>query len=151
MRNSLSFIHHSSFRIHHFKKPEVRVMNNLLLDLRYGVRTLFKSPGFALVAILALALGIGANTAIFSVVNAVLLRALPYQHPERLVWMSGNVRGGTNRASVSPLDFLDYRAQNNSFEEFAASTSVALNLTGDAAEPERLTGSAVTANYLRAF
>src|SRR5256714_3707960 len=139
MRNSLSFIHHSSFRIHHFKKPEVRVMNNLLLDLRYGMRTLFKSPGFASVAILALALGIGANTAIFSVVNAVLLRALPYQQPERLVWMSGNIRGGTNRASVSPPDFLDYRAQNNVFEEFAASTSVPvpLNLTGDAAEPER--------------
>ncbi|HVG29694.1 MAG TPA: ABC transporter permease [Pyrinomonadaceae bacterium] len=121
-------------------------------DVRYGARGLLKSPGFAAAAVLVLALGIGANSAIFSVVNAVLLRSLPYQNPERLVWVGGNIRGGNPRASVSPPDFLDYRAQNNSFEEFAASTSipVPLNLTG-AGEPERLTGSVVTTNYFRAF
>ncbi|MBV9924265.1 MAG: ABC transporter permease [Acidobacteria bacterium] len=124
----------------------------LLQDLRFAYRVLWKSPGFTAVVVLTLALGIGANTAIFSVVNAVLLKSLPYRNAERLVWVAGNVRGGTNRASVSPPDYLDYRAQNTVFEEFAASTSVPypVNLTG-AGEPERLTGSLVTANYFRAF
>jgi putative ABC transport system permease protein len=120
-------------------------------DIRYGVRGLWKSPGFAAAAVLVLALGIGANSAIFSVVNAVLLRPLPYRNAERLVWVGGKV-GENGRASVSPADFVDYRAQSNSFEEFAASTSVPfpLNLTG-AGEPERLVGSVVTTNYFRAF
>ena len=127
-------------------------MERLIQDVRYGVRMLWKRPGFAAVVVSTLALGIGANTAIFSVVNAVLLRPLPYRNAERLVWVAGNVRGGTNRASVSPPDYVDYRAQNTVFEEFAASGSVAsaVNLTG-AGEPERLTGSRVTANYFRAF
>ena len=127
-------------------------METLIQDVRYGVRVMRKRPWFTAVVVLTLALGIGANTAIFSVVNAVLLRPLPYRNAERLVWVSGNVRGGTNRASVSPPDYVDYRAQNTVFEEFAASTSVPfpVNLTG-AGEPERLTGSRVTANYFRAF
>jgi putative ABC transport system permease protein len=127
-------------------------MTTLLQDVRYGVRMMRKRPGFTAVVVLTLALGMGANTAIFSVVNAVLLRPLPYRNAERLVWVAGNVRGGTNRASVSPPDYVDYRAQNTVFEEFAASTSVPVpvNLTG-AGEPERLTGSLVTANYFRAF
>ena len=91
-------------------------MTTLLQDLRFGVRTLRKRPGFTAVVVLTLALGIGANTAIFSVVNAVLLRPLPYRNAERLVWMAGNVRGGTNRASVSPPDYVDYRAQNTVYE-----------------------------------
>jgi putative ABC transport system permease protein len=127
-------------------------METLIQDVRYGVRTMLKRPGFTAVVLLTLALGIGANTAIFSVVNAVLLKPLPYRNAERLVWVAGNVRGGTNRASVSPADYVDYRAQNTVFEEFAASLSVpfAVSLTG-AGEPERLTGSLVTANYFRAF
>jgi putative ABC transport system permease protein len=127
-------------------------MERLIQDVRYGVRMLWKRPGFTAVVVLTLALGVGANTAIFSVVNAVLLRPLPYRNAERLVWVAGNVRGGTARASVSPPDYVDYRAQNTVFEEFAASTTVpnAVNLTG-AGEPERLTGSRVTANYFRAF
>jgi putative ABC transport system permease protein len=127
-------------------------METLIQDVRYGLRTMRKRPGFTAVVVLTLALGIGANTAIFSVVNAVLLKPLPYRNAERLVWVAGNVRGGTNRASVSPADFVDYRAQNTVFEEFAASLSVPfpVNLTG-AGEPERLTGSLVTANYFRAF
>lgn len=127
-------------------------METLLRDLRYGMRSLLKRPGFTVVALIALALGIGANTAIFSLVNAVLLRPLPFNEPDRLVWMWGNIRNGGNRASVSPLDFLDYRKQNTTFENFAASFSVPLpvNLTGSG-EPERLTGAAVTGDYFQAL
>jgi putative ABC transport system permease protein len=127
-------------------------METLLKDIRYGVRSLMKRPGFTAIALVALALGIGANTAIFSLVNAVLLRPLPFAEPDRLVWMFGNIRNGGNRASVSPLDFLDYRQQNTTFEQFAASISVPvpLNLTGNG-EPERLTAAAVTGNYFQAL
>ena len=125
-------------------------METLFRDIRYGIRSLLKRPGFTAVALIALTLGIGANTAIFSLVNAVLLRPLPFAEPDRLVWMFGNVRNGTNRASVSPLDFLDYRKQNTTFEEFAAQLSFPAhaNLTGNG-EPERLTVAAVTGNYFK--
>src|SRR5882762_2834228 len=99
-------------------------METLLTDIRYGVRSLAKRPGFTLVALIALALGIGANTAIFSLVNAVLLQPLPFAEPDRLVWMWGNIRNGGNRASVAPLEFLDYRQQNASFEQFASTFTV---------------------------
>jgi putative ABC transport system permease protein len=127
-------------------------MDTLLRDIRYGVRSLLKRPGFTAIALVALALGIGANTAIFSLVNAVLLRPLPFAEPDRLVWLFGNIRNGGNRASVSPLDFLDYRNQNAAFEEFAGMISVPIptNLTGNG-EPERLTAAAVTGNYFRAL
>ena len=94
-------------------------MQTLWQDLRYGARMLLKQPVFTLIAVLTLALGIGANTAIFSLVNAVLLRPLPFAESERLVWTWGEFSGG-NRASTSPPDFLDYRAQNRCFEELAA-------------------------------
>ena len=127
-------------------------METFLRDIRYGVRSLLKRPGFTAIALIALALGIGANTAIFSLVNAVLLRPLPFAEPDRLVWIWGNIRNGGNRASVSPLDFLDYRKQNTTFEEFAASFGVPLplNLTGSG-EPERLTAAGVTGNYFKAL
>jgi putative ABC transport system permease protein len=127
-------------------------METLFRDIRYGFRSLLKRPGFTAIALIALALGIGANTAIFSLVNAVLLRPLPFAEPDRLVWMWGNIRNGGNRASVAPLDFLDFRQQNNTFEQFAASLSFPrpLNLTGTG-EPERLTGAAVTGNYFQAL
>src|SRR5262245_52512214 len=127
-------------------------MQKLWQDLRYGARMLLKKPGFTLIAILTLGLGIGANTAIFSVVNAVLLQPLPYGDPDRLVWMWGNIRNGGNRASVSPPDFIDYRAQNSVFEHFGASFSVgsSVNLTGGG-EPERLNSRVVTANYFDAL
>jgi putative ABC transport system permease protein len=127
-------------------------METLLRDIRYGVRSLAKRPGFTAIALIALALGIGANTAIFTLVNAVLLRPLPFAEPDRLVWVWGNIKGGGSRASVSPPDFLDYRQQNTTFEEFAASVGVPLplNLTGNG-EPERLQAAAVTGNYFQAL
>ncbi|MGH9838269.1 MAG: ABC transporter permease, partial [Blastocatellia bacterium] len=123
-------------------------MQTLWQDLRYGALMLLKQPGFTLIAVVTLALGIGANTAIFSVVNAVLLQPLPYGEPDRLVWIWGNIRNGGNRASVSPPDFLDYRAQQQRFEQFGASFTISspVNLTSGG-EPERLNGRVVTANY----
>src|SRR6476619_5458666 len=107
-------------------------MDSLIMDIRYGFRSLLKRPGFTAIALVALALGIGANTAIFSLVNAVVLQPLPFPEPDRLVWVFGTIRKGGNRASVSPLDCLDYRAQNKTFEHFSASGTVPLylNLTG---------------------
>jgi len=127
-------------------------MDTLLRDIRYGARGLLKRPAFTAIALIALALGIGANTAIFSLVNAVLVQPLPFAQPDRLVWMWGNIRQGGNRASVSPLDFLDYRRQNTTFEQFAATFSIPipLNLTGNG-EPERLTSAGVTGNYFDAL
>src|SRR5262249_42603432 len=102
--------------------------------------------------LVALALGIGANTAIFSLVNAVLIRSLPFPDPDRLVWVYGNIRNGGSRASVSPPDFLDYRSQNKTFDQFGASgtSPVSVNLTGSG-EPERIMASAVTGNYFDVF
>src|SRR5262245_39269604 len=124
-------------------------MQTLWQDLRYGARMLLKQPGFTLIAVLTLSLGIGANTAIFSLVNTVLLRPLPFAEPERLVWTWGEFSQG-NRASTSPPDFLDYRAQNRSFEELAAMMFNSFNLTGTG-EPERVVGSSVTANFFQAL
>src|SRR5262252_5601998 len=127
-------------------------METLFKDIRYGLRGLWKRPGFTVVAVITLALGIGANTAIFSLINAVLLRPLPFREPDRLVWVWGNIRNGGNRASVSPLDFLDYRRENTTFEQFAAMFSVPLplNLTG-IGEPERLSAALVTGNFFQAL
>ena len=125
-------------------------MDSLIKDIRYGLRSLWKRPGFTLVALIALALGIGANTTIFSLVNAVLVQPLPFPDPDQLVWVWNSTRGGGNRASVAPLEYLDYRAQNKTFEEFAASFTLPnpINLTGSG-EPERLTSAAVTGNYFK--
>ena len=127
-------------------------MDSLLKDIRYGFRGLLKRPAFTVIALVALALGIGANTAIFSLVNAVVLQPLPFPEPDQLVWVYGNIRNGGNRASVSPLDFTDYRSQNKTFEQFAASGTLPrpMNLTGSG-DPERLMASAVTGNYFDTF
>src|SRR5437867_546274 len=104
-------------------------MDSLLQDLRYSLRMLLKNPGFAAVAVLALALGIGANTAIFSVVNAVLLRPLPFAEPERLMLViSSNPGKGFNRFAVSPPDFLDWSAQSQAFEAMAGMDPNPFNL-----------------------
>jgi predicted permease len=117
-------------------------LDELAQDVRYALRQLRRSPGFALVAVLTLALGIGANTAIFSVVNGVLLRPLPFREPDRLVRVFSLDEG--KRAAVSPLDFADWRDQARSFEGLAAVNALTLNLTGGG-EPERLEGASVSA------
>ena len=124
-------------------------MGTLWKDVRYGVRVLSKSPGFTLVAVFVTALGIGANSAIFSVVNAVLLRPLPYEHPERLVrvMLLDKKRGETGR-SHAYLNFADLRAQNNSFEGLAAYTDAGASLTG-AEAPERVDGVVASADLFR--
>jgi hypothetical protein len=96
-------------------------MQTLWQDLRYALRLLEKSPGFAAVAVLTLALGIGANTAVFRVVDAVLLRPLPYKSPERLVLVSEIIRKlGNDDLGVSAAEYFDYRSRNRSFSETAS-------------------------------
>jgi len=119
-------------------------MTTLFQDLRYGIRMLIKNPGFTIVAVLALTLGIGADSAIFSVVNAVLLRPLPYPDSERLVIMrerSPQIEG----MSVAYLNFIDWREQNTVFENIGVFRRQRYNLTGSG-EPERLLGSMLSAD-----
>jgi putative ABC transport system permease protein len=119
----------------------------MLQDLRYAFRMMAKSPGVTALAVLAMALGIGANTAIFSVVNGVLLRRLPYKDPDRLcmVWMD-NRRLGLKEDLTSYPNFQDWK-QNQSFEDMAGYTTTARVLVGDG-EPERVLGAAIPSNFL---
>lgn len=124
-------------------------METFWQDLKYGARLLIKRPGFTAVAVVALALGIGANSAIFSVVNGVVLRALPYKDPDRLmmVWtrrLLVQAPGGMSEFPVSAADFIDWRDQNQSFDEIAAFHSQPFNISGSG-EPEFLGG--VRASY----
>ncbi len=119
---------------------------DLLQDLRYGVRMLRKNPGFTCIAVLALALGIGANTAIFSVVDAILLKPLPYKNPDQLVVIWENATHlGFPKNTPSPANFLDWREQSTVFNGMAAFAERSFNLTG-VGEPERLDGRRVSAN-----
>ena len=120
-------------------------MDTFLQDLSYGARMLVKSSGFALIAILTLALGIGANTAIFSVVNGVLLTSLPYPHPEQLVSIFTKMPNFEN-ASISYPNFEDWRRMNRTFSDMAAYRSAGISLTG-AGEPERLHGGMISAGF----
>jgi putative ABC transport system permease protein len=122
-------------------------MQALWQDLRYGFRMLAAHPGFTAVAALTLALGIGANTAIFTVVDAVLLRGLPYNDPNRLVmvWENDRLRG-TRLERASAPDFMDFRAQAQVFEGLSGWQSPDLTITGEG-EPERLVAARVSANY----
>jgi putative ABC transport system permease protein len=124
------------------------MMQTLWQDLRYGARMLLKKPGFTLIAVITLALGIGANTAIFSVVNAVLLRPLPFKEPERvvMVWIRGDAAAGGDRTPLPVADLLDWRAQSHSFDAIAAFTYASFNVTGRET-PERVFGAGVTANF----
>jgi putative ABC transport system permease protein len=122
-------------------------MDTLLQDIRYAVRTLLRSPGFTLVAALTLALGIGANTAIFSVIDAALLRSLPYADPDRLVqvWEDAAQRG-INNFPFSPGDFADLRTQTRSLRGVAAIQRSSFNLTGSG-EPVRVGAARVSASF----
>src|SRR6476661_7850918 len=120
-------------------------MDSLLQDIRYSLRRLLKSPTFTLIVILTLALGIGANTAIFSAVNAVLLRPLGYGDPERLVTIEHRYPSLNLNAPVSVPGFLDYQ-RARSIESMAVETGWAANLTGEG-EPERLQGARVTGRF----
>lgn len=123
-------------------------MEALLQDLRYGLRMLWNTPGFSAVAVLALALGIGVNTAIFSIVNSVVLRPLPYEDPDRLVLVSeGNPQAGAQRFPVSPANYLDLKSQAEVFETISASMPWVFLMTGQS-EPERIDGARVTADLL---
>jgi putative ABC transport system permease protein len=122
-------------------------MDSLLQDIRYSFRRLAKSPGFTLVVVLTLALGIGANTAIFSAVNAVLLRPLGYAEPGRLVTIEHLYPSlGAMKAPVSAPGFRDYQALGRSFESMAVETGWAVNLTGQG-EPVRVPGARVTGRF----
>jgi putative ABC transport system permease protein len=126
-------------------------MQSLWQDIRYALRILAKNPGFTAIAVLTLALGIGANTAIFSVVDAVLLRPLPFKNPERLVWGFGNCPLCSG-AAVSPMDFADYRAQNHAFEHMGAFAleNLLFNFTGTD-KPEQVKATMVTTGFFEAL
>jgi len=125
------------------------VLQELVQDLRYGTRTLLRAPAFAVVAILTLALGIGANSAIFSFVDAALLKPLPYAEPERILQIWEKPPGGGNNV-VSALNFLDWQQQSTSFEAMVASTGGSLTLTGQG-DPVLLRTGRVSAGYFEVF
>ena len=136
-------------------------MESIWQDLRYGARVLLKNPGFTAVAVITLALGIGANTAVFSVVNALLLRPLPFKDPDRLVWIASGAskassglvaaEGDLSGVTTQVGNFADWRTMTQSFEDLAAYFAFfdygSYTLTG-AGEPERLKGVGVTQNFL---
>jgi putative ABC transport system permease protein len=126
------------------------LMHKVLADFRHGLRNLLRNPGFACAAILVLALGIGANTAIFSVVNAVLLRPLPFRDASRImqIWHIPPAKSfpGLTFFSVSPANFLDWRSQNHSFEEMAAIGGASFNVSGKG-QPESIRGAAVASGF----
>ena len=140
-------------REQHREAHGLPLFENLVRDLRFALRTLGKSPGFTAVAVLTLALGIGANTAIFSVVYAVLLKALPYPQADRLVMVYENVRLANyqnDRNEVSPGNFSDWTKQNTVFENMAAYRNRSFNLIGTG-EPLRVEGELVSANFFTAL
>src|SRR5687768_6604739 len=122
-------------------------MSTVLKDLRHAVRQLANAPGFTLVAIITLALGIGANTAIFSVVDAVLLRPLPYPDSDRLVSIQERAPDVASGISLSPPNFVDLSTRTQSFERVGAYVWATFNVTGST-EPERLSGAGVTPSLL---
>ena len=122
-------------------------MQTLLQDLRFGARMLLKSPNVTLIAVITLALGIGANTAVFSLINAVLLKPLPYYEPERLVivWEEATF-AGFPRQEVAPANYVDWKARQTVFEDMAALGWASFRLMGDG-EPQQIFANSVTANF----
>jgi putative ABC transport system permease protein len=123
---------------------------DMLNDLRYAIRQLIKSPGFTAVAVLTLALGIGACAAIFSVVNGVLLRPLEYPQPDRIVVLRETQLPQFPEFSVSPPNYLDWERQTRSYSAIAAYSGSQINLTGEG-EPQRLIGVKATAHYFDVY
>ena len=126
-------------------------MQTLLQDIRYAIRSLIKRPGFLIVAVITLAFGIGANTAIFSVVDAVLLSPLSFPEPERIVVLEGtNLNAGIRQSNMSIPDFADWGNQSSSFEQLAGFVAAGPVLVNND-EPERVRGAAVTADFFPLF
>ncbi len=121
----------------------------MLQDFRFAARRLLKTPGFTAVAVLCLALGIGANSAVFSLVNSILLRSLPFNEPDRLVaiWEQFTQRQGLDRVPASGYELRDFREQNHVFTDVAASIGKVVNLTGEG-EPEQLLGLRISASLM---
>ncbi|CAA9252701.1 MAG: Acidobacterial duplicated orphan permease (function unknown) [uncultured Chthoniobacterales bacterium] len=137
-------------------KEEVRAsrtgfsLETFIMDLRYGMRSLLKKPGFTITAVIALALGIGANTAIFSVINGVLLRSLAYANPDKIVMLwERSVTGTRTQNVVSPGNFLDWQKQSTSFEHMAAVADQRVNLTGGRGEPEEIKAQLVSDGFFQ--
>ncbi|MGH9767221.1 MAG: ABC transporter permease, partial [Blastocatellia bacterium] len=127
-------------------------MQTLIQDLRYGARMLMKKPGFALIAVITLAAGIAANTTIFSIADALILRPFNFPHQDRLVmvWERGSLAGGFDHGSVAPGNFTDWREQSQSFEQLVAIVQRFFDLTG-AHQPERFKGYRVSASFFDAL
>lgn len=121
-------------------------LETMLQDIRYALRGSLRRPAFAILVVLTLGVGIGANSAMFSIVNSVLLQPLPYERPEELVYMFGAFRGG-NQASISPPDFLDYRERQTVFSSLAARTVFGSAVIGGGDGPEHVPASIATANF----
>ena len=124
-------------------------MPSILHEARYAVRSLMRSPGFSAVAVLTLALGVGANTAVFSLITAVLLRPLPYEQADRLVmvWESAPFFG-LRDSPVSPANYVDWKARASSFEEMGALEDISFRMKGDG-PPDLIRGSLTTASMFR--
>src|SRR2546427_7426788 len=122
-------------------------MEILWQDLRYGARMLAKNPGFTAIAVLTLALGIGANTAIFSLVNAVLLQPLPFPEPGRLVQVwNANLQRGINRFAITVRDYVGWHQRSQTFEQMTAYKWWTFTLTGGGG-PEQIPGNHVSASF----
>src|SRR5262249_50227249 len=129
----------------HHDSGERSMIDKVNQDLRYALRTWRRRPGFAAVAVLTLALGVGANTAMFSIVNAVLLRPLPFPYADRLVAVWGRIPG-TPQPLASWPEFLEYRARARSFEALDVWLTQSVNLTGHR-EPQRIIGNFVSGSF----
>ncbi len=136
----------------HRERRSLPWIENLLQDLRYGLRTLRQNPGFAAVAVLTLALGIAANTAIFSMANALILNPLPFEDLDQLVAVRERLPNqGLKAVGVAPADFADWRAQNSAFQEMAAYSVRNAVLTGSGGEPESVRGTFVSPGFFAAL
>src|SRR5262245_60058746 len=147
-----SVAHHLRFRPARrgITQPGGDALSILFQDARYALRLLRRSPVFALVGILTIGLGVGANTAIFSVCSALLLRPLPYAQPERLVMLwESNLAQNAPMNPVAPANYVDWKERSHLFEDIGLSVDATYALTGDSAEPESVRGYRFSENFFR--